>query len=260
MKNSFRETTPEVLEAYANLKGRGQNATGFFVADSERVVLKLLQAGFDVESILATPEWYARHKDEPTLANAPIHYHAPLAQLEAIIGFNLHQGVMARARRPADCALKDLAGRPLVVLDGITKSENVGAIIRNAAGFGVTGVLLGPDTCHPYNRRAVRASMGNVFPFRIHQAANLPVALHTLKALGTPVYAFENRPFCTDLHEVRFPAHPALVIGSEGVGVSPSVLEIADHFVRIPIDQHVYALNAACASAVALYAFSRQGG
>ncbi len=230
--------------------------SGYFIADSDRVVLKLVESDLKVDSILATPDWYARH---PTVGRSGVTlYTAEKAQLEKLVGFDLHQGVMARAHRPADQPLITMASGPVVILDGIAKSENVGAIIRNAAAFGFKNVLLGPDTCHPYNRRAVRVSMGNVFTMRIHQSQNLLEGLSQLKALGTTLYAFENREFARDLPQVNFPLRSGFLIGSEGAGISEKLLPLADHYVRIPIDTHVYALNAACASAVAMYAFTRQ--
>lgn len=254
----FKPATPEILESYASLRERSPGMTGFFVADSDRVVLKLVESELKVDSILATKDWYARH---PNVGRSGITlYTADKAQLEKLVGFDLHQGVMARAERPADHSLEAMTAGPVVILDGIAKSENVGAIIRNAAAFGFKNVLIGPDTCHPYNRRAVRVSMGNVFTMQIHQAQDLGVALTSLKELGTKLYAFENREFAQDLPDVSFPAQSGFMIGSEGAGISEKLLPLADHYVRIPIDAHVYALNAACASAVAMYAFTRQSG
>jgi tRNA G18 (ribose-2'-O)-methylase SpoU len=247
-----------VLDSFQGLKGKTPAMAGFFIADSERVVMKLLTSGLPVESVLATADWYARnHEAMAPFATLPL-YVADKAQMEKVVGYDLHQGVMARAPRPADVTLADLSQGPLVVLDGVAKAENVGAIVRNAGAFAVTRLLLGPDTCHAYNRRAVRASMGNVFSFQVHQTADLPAALAALKAMGTPVYAFENRPFARSIEEVTFPPRSALLFGSEGRGLSEAALAMADHYVRIPIDERVYALNAACASAVGLYAFARQ--
>jgi RNA methyltransferase, TrmH family len=253
---SYQLATPEILDTYASMRERSPGMSGFFVADSDRVVLKLLESDLKVESVLATPDWYARH---PIVSQRGVTlYTADKAQLEKLVGFDLHQGVMARAQRPTDQPLTTMATGPVVILDGIAKSENVGAIIRNAAAFGFKNVLLGPDTCHPYNRRAVRVSMGNVFSMNIHQSENLAESLAILKTLGTTLYAFENREFAQDLPQVTFPTHSGFMIGSEGAGISEKLLPLADHYVRIPIDTHVYALNAACASAVAMYAFTRQ--
>jgi len=231
---------------------------GSFVADSSRVVLKLLASDLAVEAVLATPDWYVQHEAELLTYPTLVCYVAEKTHLEEIVGFNLHEGVMARAPVPGDVPLSSFYQQSLIVLDGIMKAENVGAIIRNAGAFGIWNLLISHDTCHPYNRRSARVAMGNLFRMRVHQTPDLPQALQQLRANGVQVYGFENRPFAQDLETVKFAPHSALVIGSEGAGIRPKILAESDHFVRIPIDEQVFALNAACASAVALYAFSRQ--
>ena len=145
-----------------------------------------------------------------------------------------------------------------MVMDGVAKTDNVGAIIRNAAAFGISRVLLDGRTCHPFQRRAVRTSMGNVYGMKVHQTLELPETLAWLKGRGVKVVGFENRVQALDLPQVSFDAHTAVIIGSEASGICEQVLGQVDQLVRIPIDQAVYALNAACASAVALYALTNQ--
>ncbi len=249
--------TPDILQQYSGLKFKTPGAESF-IADSSRVVLKLLQSGLEVQSILATPDWYEMHHSELAAANVAEIYHAPLEILQDIIGFSLHQGVMARAKRPADVTLAELLPGPLLVMDGVAKTDNVGAIIRNAAAFGITRILIDARTCHPFQRRAVRTSMGNVYGMKVHQTAELAQALRWLKTQGIQVVGFENRPQAVDLAAHTFGTHTAIIIGSEASGMSPEVLAEVQHLVRIPIDAEVYALNAACASAVALYALTNQ--
>jgi tRNA G18 (ribose-2'-O)-methylase SpoU len=165
---------------------------------------------------------------------------------------------MARARRPQDASLADLLSGPILVMDGIAKTDNVGAIIRNAAAFGITNILVDHRTCHPFQRRAVRTSMGNVYGMKIHQTRNLATDLQWLKSQGVQVIGFENRPTAVNLGELQFTSKTALIIGSEATGMSPEVMATVNQLVRIPIDEDVYALNAACASAVALYAFKEK--
>lgn len=258
MKIELKEASESVLEGYSGLKSRTPVRSDSFIADSSRVVLKLLESQLQVESVLATKDWFHEHQEELIKYKNVSFYIASKTSMEKIVGFNLHQGVMAQAPFPKDSSLESIYKEPIIVLDGLAKAENVGAIVRNATAFGVRAMLLGPDSCHPYNRRAVRVSMGNLFGMKVHQSQNLALALNELKQNGVTVYAFENRPFAKDISDIRFPYASALIIGSEGKGVGKNILDEADHFVRIPIDEHVYALNAACASAVGLYAFSRQ--
>ncbi len=244
----------EVLQQYQGLK-LSDAGSDYFIADSSRVVLKLLASNIPVESILATSEWYAEHEAELFINQRPITYQAPIEVMQSIVGYNLHHGVMARARRPLDVSLSDLLTGPILVMDGIAKTDNVGAIIRNAAAFGISNILVDHRTCHPFQRRAVRTSMGNVYGMKIHQTRNLANDLNWLKSQGVFVIGFENRPTAVNLGELEFTNKTALIIGSEATGLSTEVLQTVNQLVRIPIDDGVYALNAACASAVALYAF-----
>lgn len=245
----------EVLQQYQGLK-LSDAGSDYFIADSSRVVLKLLASEIPVESILATAEWYAENEHQIFSKQTPIAYEVPIEVMQSIVGYSLHHGVMARANRPQDALLSELlTGGPILVMDGIAKTDNVGAIIRNAAAFGITNILVDHRTCHPFQRRAVRTSMGNVYGMKIHQTRNLAADLQWLKSQGVLVVGFENRPCAVNLGELQFTSKTALIIGSEATGMSPEVMATVNQLVRIPIDEDVYALNAACASAVALYAF-----
>lgn len=245
--------TPEVLSHFSKLKESGIG-TEFFIADSARVVMKLLETDIKIHSLLATEEWIEVH--EKQLDPIAQIYFASIAEMQSIVGYSLHQGVMALAHRPKDVSLEELTDNTIVVLDGIAKADNVGAIIRNAAAFGFKNILIDSKTVHPFHRRAVRTSMGNVYGLKIHQTNDLPAALTQLQHYGFKIYGFENRPQASLLHDTEFASKTAFVIGSEAVGIAPEVLPSLNQLIRIPINQDVYALNAACASAVAMYEVS----
>ncbi|MCE3011871.1 MAG: RNA methyltransferase [Proteobacteria bacterium] len=243
------------LELYSKLKESGIG-TDKFIADSSRVVLKLLQTNIPIHSLLATREWIEAH--QASLQHIPEIFYASLEDMQKIVGYSLHQGVMCLAQRPADCTLEEMLGQTILVLDGIAKADNVGAIIRNAAAFNFTHVLVDASTVHPFQRRAVRTSMGNVYGLKVHQTDNLPQSLSFLASKGYQIIGFENRPQATLLHETQFQKNCAFIIGSEAIGIRPDVLPTLTQMVRIPINQEVFALNAACASSVAMYAISLQ--
>jgi tRNA G18 (ribose-2'-O)-methylase SpoU len=250
---NINPATPEVFSHYSKLKESGIG-TDYFIADSARVVLKLLETEIKIHSLLATQEWIKLH--EKQLEHIPHVYFASIAEMQSIVGYSLHQGVMALAHRPKDVSLEDLTDNTIVVLDGIAKADNVGAIIRNAAAFGFKNILIDSKTVHPFHRRAVRTSMGNVYGLKIHQTNDLAASLTKLQHLGFKIYGFENRPQASLLHETEFAAKTAFIIGSEAIGIAPEVLPAINQLIRIPINQDVYALNAACASAVAMYEVS----
>ncbi len=240
----------ETLQLYSKLKESGIGVDNF-IADSSRVVLKLLQTKIPVHSLLATKDWIENHREY--LSSIPEIYYASIEEMQNIVGYALHQGVMCLAHRPADCSLEEMLGETILVLDGIAKADNVGAIIRNAAAFNFNHVLVDSTTVHPFHRRAVRTSMGNVYNLKIHQTKNLPESLNYLSRQGYQIIGFENRPHASLLHETRFEKKCAFIIGSEAIGIRPEVLKTLTMLVRIPINQDVYALNAACASSVAMY-------
>jgi RNA methyltransferase, TrmH family len=249
--------TPEILKRFSGLK-ESDSGRDYFIADSARVVLNLLETPIEIVCVLATKDWIETHKEKLTKAKVPTAYCSTLEEMESIVGMSLHQGIMALAVRPKDCELGELVNKPILVIDGVSKTDNVGAIVRNAAAFGIHNLLIDSRTVHPYHRRAVRTSMGNVYHMKIHQTSNLPSALNELKKLGVKVYGFENRPSAINLHDASFSGKVAVVIGSEATGISQEVTETCDQLVRIPILQEVYALNASCASAVALYELSQK--
>ncbi|TLY28322.1 MAG: hypothetical protein E6K56_10090, partial [Ignavibacteria bacterium] len=141
-----------------------------------KVVRRLLDSNLPVISLLLTEEWYEKllagsplpsRPMPPNIADASI-FVAGKKLLESIVGFNLHQGIMAVAKMPADRSLEETlhnTSRPylLVALDGLVSAENVGVVARNCAAFGVDAVISGETSSSPYLRRAVRNSMGAVF-------------------------------------------------------------------------------------------------
>lgn len=250
-----KPATLQILELYSKLKESGIG-TDKFIADSSRVVLKLLQTQIPIHSLLATKEWI--QTNHASLQNIPEVFYASMEEMQKIVGYSLHQGVMCLAQRPLDCSLDEMLGHTILVLDGIAKADNVGAIIRNAAAFNFNHVLVDASTVHPFQRRAVRTSMGNVYGLKVHQTDNLPQSLNYLASKGYQIIGFENRPQASLLHETQFQKNCAFIIGSEAIGIRPEVLPTLTQMVRIPINQEVFALNAACASSVAMYALSLQ--
>ena len=158
------------LEPYRTLRRPLQHIRqGIFVAEGEKVVRRLLDSNLAVVSFLMTEEWYEKlltgsplssRPAPPNIADASI-YVAGKKLLESIVGFNLHQGIMAVAKMPESRSLDETlhnAGRPylLVALDGLVSAENVGVVVRNCAAFGVDAVMSGETSSSPYLRRAVR--------------------------------------------------------------------------------------------------------
>jgi len=233
---------------------------GIFVAEGEKVVRRLLESKLTVISLLVTPEWLTSIRLH--LESRPEDVAVFLADkklLESIVGFNLHQGIMAVARIPDPLPIDqvlDNCRSPylLVAIDGLTGVENLGVLVRNCVAFGVQAIIVGETSSSPYLRRAVRNSMGTIFKLPVVHVTSLAQALTDMRqrfgirSIATDPHATEER-----IEQVDLKSGCCLVFGSEGEGIRPNVLEACDERVAIPMQSNVDSLNVASASAVFLY-------
>ena len=240
---------------------------GIFVAEGEKVFRRLLCSNLKIISMLMTNEWYDKLISENAFGtyvhNQFTIYVAEKSILETIVGFNLHQGIMAVARVPQERLLDEVINsipKPhlLVALDGLVNAENVGVVVRNCAGFGVDGIIVGETTSSPYLRRAVRNSMGTVFTIPVVHSTNLIESLTTLRTkYGTRIIAAHPHEQ-SSIHSADFKGNICIVFGNEGEGVSNTVLDTCDLHVAIPMMKGTDSLNVASASAVFLYEARKQ--
>jgi tRNA G18 (ribose-2'-O)-methylase SpoU len=180
----------------------------------------------------------------------------------AISGYGLHSGALAIARRLPEPAADSLgaAGGTVACCEGIVHTDNLGAIFRNAASLGASGVLLSPGASDPLLRKTIRVSMGRVFDVPWARAVRWPDDLRMLRERhGFRIVAAEDVPGAADVAGVAPRDRTVIVLGAEGAGVSREVLAMADVVARIPMSTQDGALaddppslNAAVASAVML--------
>ncbi|MDQ3576738.1 MAG: RNA methyltransferase, partial [Actinomycetota bacterium] len=158
---------------------------------------------------------------------------------------------------PPDLAELAERARTLVVLEGVGDHENLGAIFRNAAALGVDGVLLGPGCSDPLYRRSVRVSMGHVLAVPFASIEPWPEGINWLRDKGFRTLALTPALSAVPLSDAVTPGERvALLLGSEGPGLTAATIEAADTAVRIPMSGGVDSLNVATAGAVAFYALS----
>ncbi len=254
------------LEPYKTLRRPvDHNREGIFVAEGEKVVLRLLESRMQVVSILLTPEWLESLRERPELSSREtLVYVAPKRLMETIVGFHLHQGIMAVGKIPPPVGLFDLLPRLakpylLVAVDGLTNAENLGVLVRTCAAFGVQALIVGETSSSPYLRRAVRNSMGTVFTLPVAPVENLSKALRQLHAsYGVETIAAQPGSTKNLLPQINVRGACCFVFGSEGEGISPSVLEACSETAAIPMHNGVDSLNVAVAGAVFLYEVRRQ--
>lgn len=228
---------------------------GFVIAEGTVVVRRLLASDYPVRALLGVP----RRLDElaPELAGVDVPAYATSAEVMAeIVGFHLNRGVLAVAGRAPRPPAPDILARARVVavLEGVGDHENLGALFRNAAALGVGGVLLGPGCSDPLYRRSVRVSMGNVLRVPFASLDRWVDGLKSLKEHGFRIAAMTPRADATPLRQLAAAGGKiALLLGSEGPGLTEEALAAADVAVRIPMADGVDSLNVATAAAVAFY-------
>jgi tRNA G18 (ribose-2'-O)-methylase SpoU len=245
-------------------------ARGLFVAEGRRVVGRVLQdRRFRVHSILVNDA--ARTQLEAALntldADVPV-YLCEADDFLAITGYNIHRGCLALVERlpatPIDALVENAT--TIVVLEGVTNADNVGGVFRNAAAFGpggVVGVLLSPTCCDPFYRKAIRTSMGAVLRVPFARAERWPAAIDEVRAAGFTIVALTPREPSQTLAAFQSRPRPervALIVGTEGAGLTPEVEAAADYRVRIPTSGEVDSLNLAVAAGIALYELTSSRG
>ncbi|HEY6793753.1 MAG TPA: RNA methyltransferase [Kineosporiaceae bacterium] len=246
------------------LRSRREPQQGLYLAESEKVIRRALDAGHRPRSMLLSDRWLqplADLVDRVTAAGAPV-FVGSADVLHSLTGFNVHRGAIAAMHRPAPVEVAALvtAARRLVVLEDVVDHTNVGAVFRSAAGIGADAVLVSPRCADPLYRRSVRVSMGTVFQVPWARLEPWPAGLRVLREHGFVVAALALAPSAVRLDdlEAALPERLALVLGTEGDGLSDPALAEADLAVRIPMLGGVDSLNVAAAAAVALWATRRR--
>jgi len=225
----------------------------FFVAEGELVVRHLLQSTYPVRAMLATVRGLRALDDVLPRVDAPV-YVVPQELMTSIAGFRFHRGVLASAaRRPHPELATVVAGAGLVLMvEGVTDNENMGSLFRNAAAFGVAGVVLDATSADPLYRRSVRVSMGHALRLPFTRVPDAPGAIAGLQELGFEVLALTPAGG-QDIRAVGSGPRRVLLVGAEGPGLSGRALANADRRVRITMAAGVDSLNVATAAAVALH-------
>ncbi len=260
-------TAPE-LDAYARLteaqlRNRLEPEKGIFIAESTKVIGTALDAGYEAVSLLMEPKHIkgdaahiiARCGDIPV-------YTAPRSVLAKLTGYELTRGVLCAMRRPKPRALDEVCSgaRRIAVLEGIVDATNIGAIFRSAAALNMDAVLLTPTCGDPLYRRAARVSMGTVFQIPWARIGNTPAdwphpGIERLRELGfkTAAMALSDNSVSIDDPQLAAEDKLAIVLGTEGDGLSGITIADCDYTVKIPMAHGVDSLNVAAASAVAFW-------
>jgi tRNA G18 (ribose-2'-O)-methylase SpoU len=226
---------------------------GVVIAEGVNAVARLARSAYPMRSVIGVPKRIESLRVDLADRDVPA-YMCDKWVLSDVVGFRVTRGVLAAASRPASPDPDKLlaTARRIAVLEGLNDFENLGALFRNAAAFGVEAVLLDPTCADPLYRRSVRVSIGHVLrvPFAV-LPGSWPDELERIKQHGLRLLAMTPRESADDLRAIAAPHRWAVLLGAEGPGLSDAALAAADQQVRIPMAGDVDSLNVATAAAVA---------
>lgn len=249
------------------LRSRREPEKGLFIAESHKVIVHALDAGYEPVSFLMEHRQVDGQAREilERCGDVPV-YTADRELLAGLTGYQLTRGILCAMGRPRLLSVEEVCAgaRRVAVLEGIVDPTNVGGIFRSAAALNMDAVLLTPTCCDPLYRRAVRVSMGTVFQVpwtRIgdHVSDWPQSGLRRLREMGfkTVAMALSDRSVDLDDPILRSEDRLAIVLGTEGDGLAPATISQCDYTVRIPMAHGVDSLNVAAASAVAFWQLGR---
>ena len=263
--HSIDDVTDPRLDDYRGLtdtalRRRQEPEGGLYIAESTKVITRALDAGHVPRSVMTQQRWLGQLESMLEGTDVPV-YLVPDDVAEGVTGYAVHRGALAAMHRPALPSIAEVLrdARLILVLEDVLDHTNVGAAFRAAAALGADAVLVTPRCGDPLYRRSVRVSMGTVFQVPWTRTGEWPATAAQLHEGGFEIAALALSDAAVSLDEFARsrPERVAVVLGTEGDGLSAAMLAEADHTVTIPMRGGVDSLNVASAAAVALWALTR---
>ena len=249
------------LDPYRDLKQPASRRQETFIAEGEKLVLRLVASRCQIESILCTVA--ARERLRQSLPSEVPVYVTSTPVISGLIGFKFHRGVLACGVRPPQrsldsiCDADSLSQRSLIVLcPEIRDPANLGTIIRTAAAFGASGLVAGREGTDPFSRRVLRTSMGSVLQLPIVQSDDWIFVLNSLHRAKFESIAAVLDPAAEPLAAARRPPRVALVFGNEAEGLPAELVGLCQRRVTLPMAEGVDSLNVAVAAGIVLHHFT----
>lgn len=265
-------TSPE-LDVYARLTenqliNRHEPEKGLFIAESPKVIERALDAGYEPVSLLLERKHIDGHAKDiiARCQEIPV-YTADYEVLTQLTGFQLTRGALCAMRRPLLPSVEEVCAgtRRIAILENVMNPTNIGAIFRSAAALNMDAVLLTPACSNPLYRRSIRVSMGTVFQipwtYLGSQTDDWPHSgIRKLQNMGfkTAAMALCDDSVSIDDPRLRKEEKLAVILGTEGDGLSYTTIADCDYTVRIPMAHGVDSLNVAAASAVAFWQLGKR--
>lgn len=258
--NNLEEDGVKVYSSLTEHELKGKENSGLFIAESPKVIQVALEEGYTPVSMLCE----RKHIDGDAaeiIARIPeiCIYTGNRDTLASLTGYKLTRGVLcAMKRKPTvDPVIICGSSKRIAVIEAVCDTTNIGSIFRSAAALGIDGILLTPDSCDPFNRRSIRVSMGSVF--KIPWAfTHKPVELLRENGFTTVALALRKDSISIDSSELKQKERLAMVLGTEGDGLSEDIIAKCDYKAIIPMYHNVDSLNVGVAAAIAFWELNKQ--
>lgn len=255
---------PESIKQFANL--RTPKEDGYFIAESEKIVTTLLESGIEIISLYLTQEHFHLKKD---LIEAHVQqieckvFIGSKEEMDTIVGFKLHQNILASAKIPLEKSLTELIAKSkkpqlYVILDEVTDAENMGAIIRTSLALGATAVIIDKKSNSPWMRRAVRVSMGAIFLLPVVTVESISDCINELRSAGITTFASTLNENTIPIWDCDLKKDVAIIFGSESHGIKQEIIDLCEAELTIPMPDNIDSLNVGIAQGIFLYEVMRQ--
>jgi len=249
------------IEAYRTLKEREIISSGRFIAEGEHLVKRLLASSFKTKSVFIA-EKHVEEIAKIVPQDVPL-YVSSHDVMNQIIGYKFHSGIIACGLRGKKRTIDDTIRRSgkltLMILPEIANAENLGGLIRVAAGFGVNAIILGERSCDPFLRQSVRVSMGNIFNVPMIESLNLAGDVVRLRdEFQVDLLATVLDDNAIDLHDLKREDRFAILLGNEAQGLPREMVELCQKKVTIPMQLGTDSLNVAVSAGIFLFHLNRR--
>lgn len=251
---------PQLVRYQREFERKSHMRDGYFVAESQFLVQRLLDSPFHVDSILVDGESKIPQLPPHRVGQFPI-YVLTRSDIKELAGYNFHRGIMACGQRPERSNIDSIfpgevpATSTILAASKIGDFENMGAIIRAACAFGADAILLDDGCADPFAKRSLRVSTGHAFKIPIVESEDFTADLKKLVGLGFENFATVLSDTATPLSEVCRAPRSVLLVGNEGYGLEEETLAHCTHKITIPMQRGSDSLNVAMATGIFLYHF-----
>ncbi len=259
-----KKPSSQELEIFANLRDRKES--DHFIAESEKIVVRLLRSQLEITSLYLTEEHFNSKKQliDSHIQKSDCNIFIALKEeMAEIVGFKLHQGILAAGKIPKEKNLDKLitdSKLPMlfVILDEVADAENMGAIFRTSLAMNATAIVIDNKSVNPWMRRAVRVSMGAVFELPVVTVEPISDSIQMLRAKNITTFATTLNDSAKPIWNCNLTKDCAIVFGSEGHGVKAEIVEKCDKEITIPMRDNFHSLNVGAAHGIFLYEILRQ--